>query len=123
MDDYKSITPKISKQPVKYRNYVTGADEEAIKEIILSASTITVEVVDGKQQRHIKVDATAGLKQERVLIERFVTEVNGSTAGMVEAIYNMRREDKKEIIDELNKLIKPIMDEIEGTGGTDQKKA
>lgn len=124
MDDYKIITPKLSKKPIKYRAYVTGSDEEAVKEIILSASDIRVEVgKDGAQHRHIKVDPTANLKLERLLVIRFVTEVDGSNSGVVDKVYELLREDKNEVIAALNDLIKPIMDEINKEGEGDPKKA
>lgn len=113
--DYKVITTPVKKQVVKIRNYITGADDEAINDILLNAST-TVISADGTrddknkeiQKRETKIDNLVELKYVRLLLTRFVIDVDGVTTGAVDAIYAMRKEDYDVIVKELKELTKSI---------------
>lgn len=121
--DYKTITPKDDKKPVKYRNYTTGADEDAITELITGASqvVVTIDPVTAQQHKTVNVDATSSIRLQRLLIERFVIEVDGKSDGIVAAIGELRGGARMEIVSALMKLTQPIQDRI--GGGDDEKKA
>lgn len=113
--DYKLLTTKVGKQQVKVRNYTTGADEEAIMELLMSANVTTVETT-GARDEHGKeinkrvstIDATVQVKYVRLLLERFVVEVDGKTEGVVPQVYEMRRDDFTLILEFVKKLTADI---------------
>ncbi len=128
--DYKTITTPgqtgkpDTKHQVKIRNYTTGTDEEAIVDLLMGANTTTVESTGQKdsagkeiQKRVSVVDSSVTMKYNRLLIERFVIDVNGKTDDVVKAVLEMRRPDYKAVLDFLTELTKDI-----GGLGADEKK-
>ncbi len=128
--DYKTITTPgqtgkpDTKHQVKIRNYTTGTDEEAIMELLMGANTTTVESTGQKdgagndiQKRTSVVDSSVTIRYNRLLIERFVIDVDGKSDNIVQAVLDMRRPDYKTVLDHLTKLTKDI-----GGLGTDEKK-
>jgi len=113
--DYKVINTPKGKAAVKVRNYTTGADEEAIMDVLMGANTTTVESTGEKdaagneiQKRVSKIDATVQNKYDRLLLERFVISVNDNEQDAVKTIYGMRSEDFHAVLDYVRKLTKNI---------------
>jgi hypothetical protein len=113
--DYKVLNTPNSKQQVKVRNYTTGTDEEAIMDLLMGANTTTVESTgekgaDGKelQIRKSVIDATIQTKYNRLLLDRFVVEVDGDAKDAVQRVFDMRRPDYKHVLDFITKLTADI---------------
>lgn len=116
--DYKVLTTPEKKHQVKVRTYTTGADEEAITEVITSSTKTRVEGEGKDAKTFTDVDAGLANRLKRVKVERFVEEVDGKAEGATEAVFNMRTADYKHVIDFVEGLTKNL-----GGLSTQEKKA
>lgn len=96
--DYKILTTPEKKHQVKVRTYTTGADEEAITEVITSSTKTRVEGEGADAKTSTDVDATLATRLVRLKIERFVSEVDGKTEGTTQLVFDMRTADYKHVV-------------------------
>lgn len=116
--DYKVLKTPEKGHDVKVRNYTTGADEEAITDVITTSTKTRVEGEGDNAKTFTDVDVSLTTRLTRLKVERFVISVDGKEEGKTQAIFDMRSKDYKHVIDYLEKLTK-------GLGGLDaqEKKA
>lgn len=106
--DYKTLETKAEKHTVKVRNYVTGADEEAIMDVTTAAMRTIVKGEGADAKSETEVDAGMTQKLNRLKVERFVIDIDGSEDNVVGRFFGMRREDCKIVYDFLNNLTKDV---------------
>lgn len=106
--DYKVITTPASKVEVKIRNYVTGADEEAIMLLYTQASKTIVEGSGKDSKQHTEIDTSVEINVNRCKIERFVVAVAGKTENTTGTVFEMRSKDFKAVLDAVNEITKDI---------------
>lgn len=117
--DYKVLKTPEKKVEVKVRNYTTGADEEALLEVVTKASDTTVEGEGPDAKKSTKVDSGVVNELTRLKVSRFVVSVNGVEEGRVEAVYKLRTADYRYVVKFLDELTKDL---IEGFGLEDEEK-
>ena len=106
--DYKVLETKEEKHTVKVRNYVTGADEEAIMDVTTGAMRTIVEGEGADAKSRTEVDAGMSQKLNRTKVERFVIAIDDNEDDVVNRFYNLRRSDCKIVYDFLDTLSKDV---------------
>jgi len=115
--DYKILKTPEKGHEVKVRTYTTGADEEAITEVITSSTKTRVEGEGKDAKTFTDVDATLAGRLKRLKVERFVVSVDGKEEGHTQAVFDMRSKDHKHVVDFVEDLTKNL-----GGLGTQEKK-
>lgn len=98
-EDYKVI--EIGEHKVKVRTYITGADKEAVDAVVADNTKV---VIDDKNKAEATADAGVEAKVRKVLIQRFVQEVDGSTEKMAERLGNFLLDDYEAFVKELDTI-------------------
>ena len=88
--------------------YLTARDANAIKEEMYKVMKIDLDNVDDAGNPKMKGDISAEflLSQEKMLLERVVVSIDGSTENIKDRLYDLRNSDYQALVVEINKLHK-----------------
>lgn len=108
--DTHVIKTKVKEHTIVLRNYITGADEEAIMQVTTAAMKTIVSGEGVNATSTTEVDAGMTTKLDRLKVQRFVQEFDGETnpTEVERLVFDLRREDFNLVRDYLNKLTADI---------------
>jgi hypothetical protein len=107
MRETKSITTKFGKNVVKLKTFLTERESRDVLAVLAQSYSFKV---DGSGETE-KISSDTVLQYQNKLIETWVVEIDGKTEGLVELMLDFRKEDFKQVVDEITKI-----------SGTDEKK-
>lgn len=106
--DEITIKLPVSGKSVVLRNYVTGADEEALTEV---SAEFTEILVDENNKQSTKINLVVSNRIAEVKLARWVKSVEGEDGDshkLVEAVRQMRNEDYKFVLAAIDKITAEI---------------
>lgn len=107
----KTITTPHGGNEVVIKQFITGFDDEAIEGIYTeSIEELPTPATEGQPSAPIKFDGKVVQKAEREAVKRVVVSVDGDSSDVINAIYNMRKEDTKFVKDQVNLVVNPAED-------------
>jgi len=89
------------------KEWITGREEEYIQEPIINAASFKAGLVSGApsaEMTDFKISAIT--VSEHRTIEVMVISVDGQTEKVVDLVLDMHKDDKQEIVEKINELLK-----------------